>query len=170
MRKKGNNIILIGMPGSGKSTAGVILAKQIGYHFTDGDILIQETEGKKVSTLISELGPDRFVRIENRINAEVKLDKTVFATGGSAIYGRDGMFNLRDQGVVVYLKTSYRALEKRLGNLHKRGVVLKRGQTLRMLYEERAPLYAKYADLTVRQDGMTTEETVAKIIKELCLY
>lgn len=164
-RKQGTNITLIGMPGTGKSTAGVILAKVAGMEFLDSDLLIQKQQGKKLSEIIEEVGVDQFLQIENDVLSSIEAEHTVIATGGSAVYGRNAMYHLRDLGQVVYLRTSYRILEKRLRNLRQRGVVLKRGQTLRMLYEERAPLYAKYADVIIHQDEMDVEDTVAAIVR-----
>lgn len=168
--KKGNNIILIGMPGTGKSTAGVILAKVAGYQFLDSDLLIQREEGRTLSEIMADEGTDGFIKIEDRVNAGIEADHTVIATGGSVVYCEQAMKHLRQIGQVVYLKTSYRVLSRRLHNLKRRGVVLKRGQTLRMLYEERAPLYAKYADITIHQDKLGIEETVEEIMKALYLH
>ena len=154
------------MPGTGKSTAGVILAKVAGMEFLDSDLLIQKQEGKKLHQVIEESGVDGFLKVESRVLSSIEVQHTVIATGGSAVYGKEAMFHLRDLGKVVYLRTSYRILEKRLRNLKQRGVVLRKGQTLRMLYEERAPLYSKYADVVINQDEMDVEDTVAAIVKE----
>ena len=165
-RQRGDNITLIGMPGTGKSTAGVILAKVAGMEFLDSDLLIQKQEGKKLHQVIEESGVDGFLKVESRVLSSIEVQHTVIATGGSAVYGKEAMFHLRDLGKVVYLRTSYRILETRLRNLKQRGVVLRKGQTLRMLYEERAPLYSKYADVVINQDEMDVEDTVAAIVKE----
>ena len=161
-----NNIILIGMPGAGKSTVGVVLAKRLGYGFLDSDLLIQEKEGKLLYQLIEEQGEEGFLELENLINASIKTQKTVIATGGSAVYGEEAMKHFGETGVVVYLKLAYEELEKRLGNLHRRGVVLKPGFSLSDLYEEREPLYEKYADITIECHGKTAEECVDLIVKE----
>ncbi|MBQ8597609.1 MAG: shikimate kinase [Lachnospiraceae bacterium] len=158
-----NNIILIGMPGSGKSTVGVVLAKRLGYHFLDSDLLIQEKEGKLLYQLIEEQGEAGFLRIENRINASIQAAKTVIATGGSAVYGEEAMRHLGQIGVVVYLKLDYEELETRLGDLHKRGVVLPAGYTLADLYAERTPLYEKYANLTVECGSKDIRQVVEEI-------
>lgn len=158
-----NNVILIGMPGSGKSTVGVVLAKRLGYHFLDSDLLIQEKEGKLLYQLIEEQGETGFLALENRINASITGEKTVVATGGSAVYGREAMEHFDKLGVVVYLKLEYDELERRLGDLHRRGVVIKQGSTLKELYEERVPLYEKYADLTVTCDGKDIRQVVEEI-------
>ena len=135
-----NNIILIGMPGSGKSTVGVVLAKKLGFQFIDSDLVIQEQSGKLLYQLIEELGEAGFLVLENKINAQIQADKSVIATGGSAVYGEEAMRHFKKTGTVVYLKLPYEELEVRLGDLHKRGVVIKKGSSLRELYEERTPL------------------------------
>ena len=154
------NVILIGMPGCGKSTVGVVLAKTMGYRFLDSDLLIQETEGKLLSEIIESNGIDGFNEIENRVNSEIKADRTVIATGGSVVYGREAMENLKSIGVVVYIRLPYNEIEKRLGDLAKRGVSIREGQTLRQLYDERVPLYEKYADIIIDEDGRSIPETV----------
>ena len=129
------NIVLIGMPGVGKSTVGVILAKELGYQFIDADLLIQKQEKRLLREIIAQEGVDGFIQIENQVNASIETDRTVIATGGSVVYGREAMEHLKKISTVVYLKLSYQALKKRLGNLKNRGVVLREGQTLRDLYE-----------------------------------
>ena len=144
-----NNIILIGMPGVGKSTLGVVLAKVLGFQFIDADLLIQEQERKKLHQIIKEVGINGFMEIENQVNASIEAERSVIATGGSVVYCRQAMSHLKEIGTVVYLKVSLSTLEKRLGNLKRRGVILKKGQTLKDLYEERVPLYEKYANVVV---------------------
>lgn len=148
MEKK-SNIILIGMPGVGKSTVGVVLAKCIGYRFIDSDLVIQETYGKLLHELISEHGTDGFLELENQVNASLDVKNAVIATGGSAVYGKEAMEHLKKIGTVVYLKLSYEGIKRRLGDLNKRGVILRDGQSLYSLYNERTPLYEKYADITI---------------------
>lgn len=162
-----DNIVLIGMPGSGKSTAGVVLAKILGMRFLDCDLLIQEKTGKLLHELIREQGNDGFLEIENQINAGIDVHKTIISPGGSVIYGRQAMEHLQQIGTIVYLKLSYKTLELRLSNLTDRGVVLREGQTLRTLYEERCALYEKYADITVDEAGLSVEDTVAKIVQKI---
>ena len=164
-----SNIVLIGMPGVGKSTIGVILAKILAYHFLDSDLVIQEREGKKLHQIISEVGTERFLKIENDVNASLNVEKTIIATGGSAIYGKEAMEHLKEIGEVVYLKADYHTIARRLGNLEKRGVALKPGQTLKGLYEERCALYEKYADVTVDEHGLGTEETIGAVLRSLNL-
>ena len=160
-----NNVTLIGMPGSGKSTIGVILAKALGYQFLDTDLVIQKQEKRNLSQIIAQEGPERFKEIENRVNASVDVTETVIAPGGSVIYCEVAMKHLRSIGKVVYLKISLESLSKRLGNLRGRGVLLKEGQTLKDLYEERVPLYEKYADIVVDEEGKDLEESLAAVLE-----
>lgn len=157
------NIVLLGMPGSGKSTVGVLLAKSLGKQFVDTDLLIQEQEGRLLSEIIREEGLDCFIAIENRVNASVTAENSVIAPGGSAIYGKEAMEHLKKTGIIVYLKLSYRSVAKRLGDLTSRGVVFRPGQTLRDLYYERCPLYEKYADYIVECDGKKIGETLEAV-------
>ncbi len=156
MRRNKNldNITLIGMPASGKSTVGVLLAKRLGYSFVDVDIVIQEQEGRLLKEIIAEEGQEGFLQVENRVNAELSVHNSVIAPGGSVIYGTEAMEHLKKISTVVYLKLSYEAVEERLGNLTDRGVVLKDGMTLKDLYEERIPYYEQYADITVDETGI----------------
>lgn len=162
-----NNIILIGMPGSGKSTVGVVLAKKLGFQFVDSDLVIQEQSGKLLYQLIEELGEAGFLVLENQINTKICVDKSVIATGGSAVYGAEAMRHFKETGTVVYLKLPFEELEVRLGDLHKRGVVIREGSSLRELYEERIPLYEKYADITVDCSGIDLRNVMEKIAEEL---
>ena len=162
-----NNIILIGMPGAGKSTVGVVLAKRIGYTFLDSDLLIQEHEKKLLHEIITQKGLDRFGQIENKINASIQTDHTVIATGGSVVYSIEAMMHLKSIGSVIYLKLDYEELEKRLGDLTERGVAIRPEQTLADLYEERTPLYKKYADITIDCSQKTIREIVLEISRNL---
>jgi shikimate kinase len=162
-----NNIVLIGMPGVGKSTLGVVLAKELGYEFVDADLLIQKREKRLLKEIIADEGVDGFLKIENDVNVEIQADKTVIATGGSVIYGAKAMEHLKEIGTVVYLKLDYETLDSRLGSLKGRGVVLKDGQNLKSLYDERIPLYEKYADIVVDEQGLDLEETLDSILKKL---
>ncbi|QFJ54404.1 shikimate kinase [Pseudobutyrivibrio xylanivorans] len=162
-----NNIVLIGMPGVGKSTLGVVLAKELGYEFVDADLLIQKREKRLLKEIIAQEGVDGFLKIENDVNASISTTKTVIATGGSVIYGEEAMAHLKEIGTVVYLKLDYDTLDSRLGSLKGRGVVLKDGQNLKSLYEERIPLYEKYADVIVDEKGLDLEATLAKVLEAL---
>ena len=162
-----DNLILIGMPASGKSTVGVILSKIIGYDFIDTDLLIQKSEHMRLSQIIEARGVEGFLEIENRVNASVEASRSVIATGGSAVYGQEAMQHLRQIGAVIYLQVDYEVIRKRLRNIRQRGVVLREGQTLRELYEERCALYEQYADLIVREGSGEIEDVVARIIRTL---
>lgn len=160
-----NNIILIGMPGVGKSTVGVILAKVLGYQFVDSDLVIQEKQGRLLREIIEEVGTEGFIEVENRINSQIKTEYSVIATGGSAVYGIEAMKHFKEIGIVIYLKLPYDVLKRRLSDIKDRGVVLKEGQTLRDLYEERVPLYEKYADFIIDEYQLDAEQTIEKIME-----
>jgi shikimate kinase len=151
------------MPGCGKSTVGVVLAKALGYKFIDCDLKIQEVEGKRLSQLIEANGVRGFHDIEDRINSSIDTEKTVIATGGSAVYGDKAMSHFRDIGWVIYLKLPYDEIVERLGDLHKRGITIEPGETLSDLYDQRIPLYEKYAHETVNTQGLQLRESVAQI-------
>lgn len=158
-----NNVILIGMPGSGKSTIGVVLAKILGYEFLDSDLVIQKREKRRLSEIIESEGSDGFLKIENSVNCSLNPEQTVIATGGSAIYGTEAMNHLEQIGTIIYLKLEYDELERRLGDLKNRGVVLKEGQTLLDLYQERVPLYEKYAHITIDEKGKDIQDIAIEI-------
>lgn len=162
-----HSITLIGMPSAGKSTVGVLLAKRLGYSFLDVDIVIQEKTGKLLKEIIKEQGLSGFMEVENRINAEVDAERTVIAPGGSVIYGKEAMENLKTLGLVVYLKISYEELERRLGDVVDRGVVLKDGMTLRDLYEERCTYFEHYADVVIDEEGKSLGEVVDELREEM---
>lgn len=157
------NIILIGMPGSGKSTIGVVLAKKLGYRFVDSDLLIQEKYDKTLERLIEENGDAGFIQIENDVNCSIDVRKTVIATGGSAVYGTQAMEHFRDIGTIIYLDVSYEELEERLGSLKERGVVSNGKTTIEEIFEDRKNLYKKYADITVLLDKKLLRESVEEI-------
>ena len=165
------NIVLIGMPGVGKSTVGVILAKVLGYQFIDADLVIQKRENRLLHEIISEEGLDGFLKAEENANVYIAQneEKSIVATGGSVVYCEKAMQELKKTGRVIYLELEYDQLKKRLGNLKGRGVVLKDGLDLRGLYEERIPLYEKYADLTVNEKNLDVEQTLQKIVDRLSL-
>lgn len=157
------NLILIGMPGCGKSTVGVVLAKAANMDFIDSDLVIQKQTGARLSQLLDEHGDAGFRAIENRINAGLQAENSVIATGGSVVYGEEAMRHLKAIGTVVYLKLSYAGIEERLGDLHARGVTIQPGWTLRDLYNERCPLYERWADITVDCDHLRLREVVQAI-------
>ena len=147
------NIVLIGMPGSGKSTIGVVAAKALGYQFLDSDLLIQAQEGDILEHLIEKYGIDGFLAIENQVNRDINTKRTVIATGGSVCYCDEAMRALKENGVVIYIRQNYKSIRRRVGSLHKRGVVIRKGTTLKELYDERTPLYEKYADVVADVSG-----------------
>lgn len=161
------NIILVGMPGSGKSTLGIVLSKKIGYGYIDSDSVIVAREGKLLPDLIDELGNDGFLEVEAKVNSAICASRCVISTGGSAIYRADAINKLKENGVVVYLKIPYEEVARRLGDLHTRGVVLKDGFTLRDLYNERVPLYEKQADYIVELNDASIEENAEKVRKAI---
>ena len=157
------NLILIGMPGCGKSTVGVVLAKALGMDFIDSDLVIQKVTGKRLSQIIDESGDAGFREVENRVNAQLQAENSIIATGGSVIYGEEAMHHLKSIGTVIYLKLSYASIEERLGDLHARGVTIQPGWTLRDLYNERCPMYEKWADVIVDCERMRLREVVGYI-------
>lgn len=161
------NVTLIGMPGAGKSTIGVVLAKILGYDFVDSDLLIQKEEGKRLWEIMRDEGTDGFNLIEERVNSQIDVSESVIATGGSVIYGPKAMEHLREISTVVYLKVTCPVLKRRLGDLTQRGVVLKPGQTLDSLYDERIPLYEKYAHVTVNVSRKTVQQAVSAIAQAI---
>lgn len=166
--KMKNNIVLIGMPASGKSTVGVIAAKILGKDFIDSDLLVQKLNGKKLHEIIAERGVDGFLKAEDEALSSITAENAVIATGGSAVYNRRGMEHLKDIGTVVYLYVPEQELLRRLHNIKARGVVLREGQDIRQLYKERSPLYEKYADIIISEHG-GTEDTVSELVKKASL-
>lgn len=165
-----SNIVLIGMPGVGKSSVGVVLAKALGYGFVDSDLVIQSVEKRLLKEIIEDEGYEGFISVENRINSSIFVEKSVIATGGSAVYGAEAMKHLASAGTVVYLKASFETVNARLTNLEGRGVAMRGRQTLLDLYNERIPLYEKYGELTVDMDGITIEEAVRRIKDRLSVF
>ena len=154
------NVSLIGMPGAGKSTVGVLLAKRLGYGFLDTDLLLQRQEGALLQTILDRLGNEQFLDTEAEVIAALDCRSTVIAPGGSAVLRDLGARRLKELGPVVFLDLPCEAVERRLGNLATRGVTLAPGQTLRELYDYRRPFYQKYADFTVNADQPYVEDTV----------
>ncbi|MEY8374729.1 shikimate kinase [Lachnospiraceae bacterium 56-18] len=162
-----DNIIFIGMPAVGKSTVGVIVAKRLGYRFVDTDILIQEEEGKLLKDIIREKGIKGFLEVEDRVNSRVNTKKTVISPGGSVIYCENAMKHYKEIGKIVYLQASFETIDRRLNNARSRGVVLRKDQTLKDLYDERVVLCERYADLTICEDGLRLEDTIQKVLEAL---
>ena len=159
------NIIFIGMPASGKSTVGVVVAKRLGYEFIDTDLLIQKQEKKLLKEIIAEVGNEGFLEIENQVNRDVNPEKAVISPGGSVVYCKEAMEHFKEIGTIVYLKVSYETIDRRISNAKNRGVVLKEGQTLKDLYDERTALFEKYADHIVLEEGLDLEETIDKVLE-----
>ncbi|HEY8499104.1 MAG TPA: shikimate kinase [Clostridia bacterium] len=155
-----DNIVLIGMPGAGKSTIGVLLAKTINCRFIDTDLIIQRKYGKLLKDIIAERGIDEFLSIEEREIISLDVNQSVIATGGSIVLKEKAMDHLKRIGTVVYLEAPYPELEKRIKNITTRGIVMKENQTLYDVYKERTPLYEKYAEITVCCSGKTMEQIV----------
>lgn len=164
-----DNVVLIGMPGAGKSTLGIVLAKIMCYKFVDADLLIQESCDKSLQRLIDTLGPDAFLEIENQVLSEMSFEHSVISTGGSAIYSEAAMKHLGEIGRIVYLKISFEALKERLADFSERGVVMRDGigMSLRELYDERLPLYEKYADITVDVNDLSITAAARKVAHAL---
>lgn len=162
---KGSNVILIGMPGAGKSTLGIVLAKIMGKDFLDADLVIQNQCDRTLQKIIDALGPAGFIEVENQILRDISTENSIIATGGSAVYSDEAMAHLAEIGTVVYLQISYEELKSRLHDLQERGVVLKGGigMSLHELYDERKPLYEKYADLTVNVDDLSITAAARKV-------
>lgn len=163
------NLVMIGMPGAGKSTLGVVLAKILGLGFEDTDLTIQNQCGKTLPVLIDENGPEGFIQIENDILKTVDVTQSVISTGGSAVYSAEAMEHLRSIGLIVYLRVGLEELEQRLGSLHDRGVVMKDGMGMEIsaIYDERVPLYEHYAEVTLDVDEKTVRESAAELTEKL---
>ena len=164
------NIILIGMPGCGKSTVGVLLAKAMQYGFTDCDLLIQKRCSMSLQSIIDTNGLDCFLKEEEAALMNINDDDCIVATGGSAVYSQKGMEHLKKNGIVVYLSLPLSDIESRLTNITTRGVAMLKGSTIADLYNERCPLYEKYADITISAHNMDIEETVEQVVKQINLF
>ncbi len=169
MKEKSDNanIIMVGMPASGKSTVGVIVAKVLGKDFLDSDIVIQQRENAKLSEIIKDRGIDYFLKCEEEALLSIDATNTVIATGGSAIYSEAGIKHLKNDAIIVYLKVGLEDLKKRLTDIKGRGVVLKDGESLEQMYETRSALYERYADVTVEEKKNTLEDTVRQVVEML---
>lgn len=162
-----DNIILIGMPGAGKSTVGVLAAKALGYAFLDTDLLLQARQGMLLQNILNTRGIDAFLSAEEAAIREVFCGKTVIATGGSVVCEPSAMAHLKSLGKIVWLRVPFSELSRRLSNISTRGIALGPGETFKDLYQSRSPLYQKYAEITVDASGQHLEETVAMLLREL---
>lgn len=162
-----DNIILIGMPTSGKSTVGVILAKVLGMDFMDTDIIIQRREGSKLNEIIEKYGIDGFLKREEQALLSIDVSHTVIATGGSAVYSDTAMKHLSKNANVVYLNISLEDLKKRLVDTKDRGVIIRPDESIDKMYESRSILYEKYAEITVKEEGSSIEDTIRAVINRL---
>lgn len=161
------NVVLIGMPGVGKSTLGILLAKELGWHFCDTDVFIQALEGGRLQEIIDKQGIGAFREIEEKRLLALDVRSTVIATGGSAIYSEPAMQHLKKRALAVFLELSLEAIEQRLTNMASRGVVMTPGQTLQNLYDERLPLYKRYADLTVSCEKLNYDQSLESLITQV---
>lgn len=152
------------MSAAGKSTVGVVVAKRLGYEFIDTDLLIQKREKRLLKEILEQDGNDRFLEIENEVNSTLTAESAVISPGGSVVYEKEAMEHYKKIGTVVYLQASFETINTRIRNPKERGIVLKDGQTLRELYEERAVLFEQYADLTINEDGLSLEETIERVL------
>ncbi|NLK71986.1 MAG: shikimate kinase [Clostridiales bacterium] len=155
------------MAGSGKSTLGVLLAKTLGMPFIDTDLIIQEREGKLLQDIIDSDGVTSFIKIEENAVLSILVEGTVIATGGSVVYSSKAIMHLKEKGILIYLDLDFDEIEKRIKNMTTRGIAMEKGKTLRNIYDERIPLYEKYADIIVDCNGKTMEENLEEIVKEL---
>jgi shikimate kinase len=167
MQNPMKNIVIIGMPGAGKSTMGVILAKTLGRNFTDTDIVAQENTGRLLQEIIDEDGTDAFLKTEEKTILSLHCHNTVIATGGSVVFSEKAMEHLKKDGVIMYLDISFEEMVRRLNNITTRGIVLVAGQSLRDLYNQRVPLYEKYADITIDCSDGDFENCIGNVMNEL---
>ncbi|MCH4185000.1 MAG: shikimate kinase [Eggerthellaceae bacterium] len=170
-KKSEDNVVLIGMPGAGKSTLGIVVAKILNYAFVDADLLIQNQCDKTLQKIIDACGPEGFIEVENEVLCNFEGTHTVVATGGSAVYSDEAMKHLKSIGKVIYIKVSLDELRNRLGGLYERGVVMKHGigMSLSDLFDERRPLYEKYADVTIDIDGLDVHDAACKLVNLISL-
>ena len=163
-----SNLVLIGMPGSGKSTVGVLLAKALGYSFEDVDLIISRRAGKPLQRILDEDGLDSFLELEQAVGSTLSAERTVIATGGSMVLSAQAMAHLKKMGTVIFIDVPFQEIERRVTNIRTRGIVFHKDETLRDVYRERLPLYKRYADVTVNVNaGDTLEDTVDRLIKHL---
>lgn len=161
------NLIIIGMPGAGKSTLGVILAKTLGWKFCDTDLVIQDMTGRLLQDIIDTEGIESFKTIEERAVLSLRCHRTVIATGGSVVFSKRAMEHLKSGGIILYLRISFDEMVRRLDNITTRGIVLAAGETLPEMYRERIPLYERYADITIECSDNHFENVIGTVLEEL---
>ena len=159
------NLVLIGMPGCGKSTCGVLAAKALCMDFVDTDLVIQQNEGMALQAIIDQKGNDFFAAAEESAVCGLDVKNAVVATGGSVVYSKKAMERLKKDGIVIYLAISFDTMMRRIANIRSRGILLKNGETIEAMFRERASLYQKYADSTIDCNGKEIETTVSEIVK-----
>ncbi len=159
------NIVLIGMPSAGKSTVGVVLSKTAGLSFIDTDLIIQENEKRLLKDVLVENGIRYFLDAEERVLLNLNVERHVVATGGSAIYSEASMMHLKSNSIIFYLKISYAEMAKRINNISTRGIAIRKDQNLSDLYNEREPLYSRYADYTINGDNRDIGSIITEILK-----
>ncbi|ULL17018.1 shikimate kinase [Paenibacillus sp. H1-7] len=161
------NIVLIGMSGAGKSTLGVLLAKALGMDYVDTDLVIQQQEGRLLQEIIDHDGIEAFMEIEESIVSELQRNHCIISTGGSVVYSDKAMNALKQGGQIIYLHVSYEEIERRLTNITTRGIVIKNGNSLKDVYDERVPLYMKYSDKTLDCTNKEIEHCVSELLEML---
>lgn len=157
------NMVLIGMPGAGKSTIGVVLAKTLGFTFIDSDLVIQKRENRLLQEIIDDIGMERFLDVEKEAVLSIDVSKSIIATGGSVIFRNETMEHLKELGDIIYLKVSYEEIERRVNNITTRGIAMAKGHTLKDVYDQRVELYEKYANIVIDCDDKNLEEIVKDI-------
>lgn len=161
------NLVLIGMPASGKSTLGVVLAKTLGMQFLDTDLLIQQETGEKLQDIIDREGMEGFLKVEEKMLSCVSVKNAIISTGGSAVYSDKAMKHLSSIGSIVYIELSFREIRRRLNNIKTRGIAMNPGESLKDLYDARIPMYEKYADIVLDCEGLGIEESIERLVKKL---
>lgn len=167
MTKRPDNIVLTGMPGSGKSTVGVLLAKRLGLGFVDTDLLIQQKAGRTLQAIVDTEGYQALRTIEEEVLLELAVERHVISTGGSAVYSQDAMAHLKRNGVVVFLDIPLDEMLRRIGDHSLRGISRRPDQSLDDLFEERLVLYHRYCDIRVKASGLSQDEVCERIVSAL---
>ena len=164
-----SNIVLTGMPGSGKSTVGVLLAKALGYSFIDTDLIISRKAGKPLQKILDNDGLDRFLELEEEVGSTLECEYTVVATGGSMVLSEKAMEHLKSLGTVVFINVAYDEIKRRVTNITTRGIAFHKDETLKNVYDQRTPLYRRYSDITVDipSENFTVEKSVEALVKKL---